>query len=386
MTRLRLSESSILKSLSSSLLLAVIALLGIGVVQVYSSSYVLATENYGDGLFFFKRQLVFAFVGFSLLMLSVHIPWRWIEKYAWVFWIVSSLAIALTFIPGVGVRVGGAHRWLHVPGGYRFEPAELLKVSFVLFIASLFCRQQNFLSRIPKFVLFLMLAIPFFMLLKQPDFGTFSLFTAVGLGLLFAFGLPWKYIIAALTISGPAFYFLVMTVPYRRARVMTFLDPWSDPANKGFQVIQSLLSFHSGGVTGVGLGQGQGKLFFLPEAHTDFTMAVFGEELGFIGFCLLLVLYGFVVFKTFQISFKAKDTFRKCLALGFALIFSFSVFINMGVALGLLPTKGLTLPFLSYGGSSLLCLCFLFGLVINIENSLESETLKPIRRGKVFRS
>lgn len=163
---------------------------------------------------------------------------------------------------------------------------------------------------------------------------------------------------------------------------MTFLDPWSDPANKGFQVIQSLLSFHSGGVTGVGLGQGQGKLFFLPEAHTDFTMAVFGEELGFIGFCLLLVLYGFVVFKTFQISFKAKDTFQKCLALGFALIFSFSVFINMGVALGLLPTKGLTLPFLSYGGSSLLCLCFLFGLVINIENSLESNTLKPIRRGK----
>ncbi len=386
MKRSTLSESSVIKSLSSSLLLAIIALLGIGVVQVYSSSYVLATENYGDGLFFFKRQLTFAFAGFAILMLTIHTPWRWIEKYAWVCWAFSAIGVALTFIPGLGVRVGGAYRWLYLPGGYRFEPAEILKVSFVLFVASLFCRKENILSRIPKFVLFFALAIPLFLLLKQPDFGTFTIIILVGLGLLFAFGLPWKYIISALVVSVPAFYFLVMTVPYRRARVMTFLDPWSDPANKGFQVIQSMLSFHSGGITGVGLGQGQGKLFFLPEAHTDFTMAVFGEELGFIGFCTLLILYGFVVFKTFQISFKAKDTFRKCLALGFALIFSFSVFINMGVALGLVPTKGLTLPFLSYGGSSLLCLCFLFGLVINIENSIDSDTLKPVRRGKVFGS
>lgn len=381
-----LSESSLLKSLSSSLLLAIIALLGIGVVQVYSSSYVLATENYGDGLFFFKRQLFFALAGFALLMLTIHIPWRWIEKYGWVLWIVSVLGIALTFVPGIGIRVGGAYRWLYLPGGYRFEPVEVLKVSFVIFVASLFCRQQNFLSRVPKFVLFLMLVLPMLMVLKQPDFGTFTLVTLVGLGLLFAFGLPWKYITTALIVAVPAFYFLVMNVPYRRARVMAFLDPWSDPGNKGFQVIQSLLSFHSGGLTGVGLGQGQGKLFFLPEAHTDFTMAVLGEELGFIGFCLLLILYGFVVFKTFQISFKVKNPFCKCLTLGFALMFSFSVFINMGVALGLLPTKGLTLPFLSYGGSSLLCLCFLFGLVINIENAMESDTLKPVRRGKVFGS
>lgn len=380
MMRLSLSDSRLLRSLSSSLLLAIIALLGIGVVQVYSSSYVLATENYGDGLFFFKRQLIFAFIGFSILMLSIHIPWQWVEKYSWSLWFFATVAIALTFVPGLGVKVGGAHRWLHIPGGYRFEPAEILKVSFVLFVASLFCRQENFLSRIPKTILFLALLIPLFLLLKQPDFGTFSLVIAVGLSLLFAFGLPWKYIIASVAIVVPSFYFLVMTVPYRRARVMTFLDPWSDPENKGFQVIQSLLSFHSGGVTGVGLGQGQGKLFFLPEAHTDFTMAVLGEELGFIGFCLLLVLYGFVVFKAFQISFKAKDTFRKSLSLGFALIFAFSVFINMGVALGLLPTKGLTLPFLSYGGSSMLCLCFLFGLLINIENSLESDTLRRFRR------
>jgi len=365
-------DRDFMKSLSSSLLLAVIALLGIGIVQVYSSSYVLATENYGDGLFFFRRQLIFALVGFLLLMGTIQLPWHWVEKHAWMLWGITAIAVALTFIPGLGIRVGGAHRWLAIPGGYRFEPAELMKVSFVLFVASLFCRQQNFLRRIPGFVLFLFLMVPIGLLLKQPDFGTFSLLLMVGLGLLFAFGLAWKYIIGTFVVLAPAFYFLVMNVPYRRARVMTFLDPWADPANKGFQVIQSMLGFHSGGLSGVGLGQGQSKLFFLPEAHTDFTLSVLGEELGFVGFVVLLALYGFVVFKTFQISFRAKDAFRKCLALGLGLVFSFSVFINMGVALGLLPTKGLTLPFLSYGGSSLLCLCFLFGLVINIENSFTS--------------
>ncbi len=380
MMRSELTDSRLLKSLSSSLLLAVIALLGIGVVQVYSSSYVLATENYGDGLYFFRRQLIFALIGFCIIMATSHIPWRWIEKYSAVLWVFSVIAVAMTFIPGVGVKVGGAHRWLHIPGGYRFEPAEILKVSFVFFVSSLFCRQQNILSRVPKIVLFLFLVGPLFLLLKQPDFGTFSLILVVGLGLLFAFGLPWKYIIVAISAALPAFYFLVMSVPYRRARVMTFLDPWTDPENKGFQVIQSLLSFHSGGVTGVGLGQGQGKLFFLPEAHTDFTMAVLGEELGFVGFCLLISLYGFITFKIFQISFKTKDLFQKSIALGFALIFSFSVFINIGVSLGLLPTKGLTLPFLSYGGSSMICLCFLFGILINIENSLYSETFKRFRK------
>ncbi len=380
MMRSELTDSRLLKSLSSSLLLAVIALLGIGVVQVYSSSYVLATENYGDGLYFFRKQLIFALIGFCIIMATLHIPWRWIEKYSAVLWVFSVIAVAMTFIPGIGVKVGGAHRWLHIPGGYRFEPAEILKVSFVFFVSSLFCRQHNILSRVPKIVLFLFLVGPLFLLLKQPDFGTFSLIVVVGLGLLFAFGLPWKYIIVMIGTALPAFYFLVMTVPYRRARVMTFLDPWSDPENKGFQVIQSLLSFHSGGITGVGLGQGQGKLFFLPEAHTDFTMAVLGEELGFVGFCLLIALYGFVTFKIFQISFKAKDLFQKSIALGFALIFSFSVFINIGVSLGLLPTKGLTLPFLSYGGSSMICLCFLFGILINIENSLNSETFKRFRK------
>jgi cell division protein FtsW len=164
-----------------------------------------------------------------------------------------------------------------------------------------------------------------------------------------------------------------MRVPYRRARILAFLNPWEDPEQKGFQAIQSMLSFHSGGFWGVGLGQGQGKLFFLPEAHTDFTLAVLGEEMGFVGFCSILLLYGFIVWRGFQVAFKTEDLFRRSVALGFSLIFAMNVFINSGVVMGLLPTKGLTLPFLSYGGSSLVTLCFMLGLLLNLEAIVDEQ-------------
>lgn len=359
--------------LSSSLFLSIIALLGIGLVQVYSASYIFATESYGDGLYFFKRQLIFAFIAFLTLIGTVHIPFKWIEKYGWAMWILATLGLAATFVPHLGVRVGGAIRWIQLPLGIRFEPAELLKIAFSIWFASLLCRSENFLGRVKWHWILVATALPLLILLKQPDFGTFAIVLMVGVGLLFAFGLQWKYIAAAMAVLVPAFYMLVMMVPYRRARVLAFLDPWKDPEQKGFQVIQSMLSFHSGGLTGAGLGKGQGKLFFLPEAHTDFTLAVFGEEMGFIGFFLILALYGFVVVRGIQIAVKAPNIFKKTLALGLSLTFALSVFINAGVVMGLLPTKGLTLPFLSYGGSSLVAFCFMFGLILNIENSFEQD-------------
>ncbi|AHZ83584.1 putative peptidoglycan glycosyltransferase FtsW [Bdellovibrio bacteriovorus] len=362
-----------LRYLSSSLFLAIITLLGIGLVQVYSSSFIFAIESYGDGLFFFKRQLIFTVLAMGILVATIHIPFRYIEKYGWALWFVATLGVLATFVPGLGVRVGGATRWIQLPLGVRFEPGELLKIAFSVWFASLLCRQENFLGRVKWHWIFVALVAPMALLLKQPDFGTFAIIVMVAVTLLFAFGLQWKYIIGAVAVMIPAFYFLVMTVPYRRARVLAFLDPWADPAQKGFQVIQSMLSFHSGGLTGAGLGQGQGKLFFLPEAHTDFTLAVLGEEMGFVGFVLILALYGFVVFRGMQIAVKAEEPFKRALALGLSVTFGLSVFINAGVVMGLLPTKGLTLPFLSYGGSSLVSLCFMFGLILNIENSFEED-------------
>ncbi len=357
------------KFLASSLFLSVVTLFGIGLVQVYSSSYIFATESYGDGLYFFKRQLVFTLISACILFATTQIPFNLIRKYSWLIWPAAFILVCATFIPHIGVRVGGALRWIQLPFGLRFEPSEILKIGFSFIFASLVCRQQNFLRNVKWGWVFLLIVAPLAVLLKQPDFGSFAIILLVGTALLFTFGLNMKWLVLGGLSSLPALYFIVWHSPYRRARVQAFLDPWSDPAQKGFQVIQSMLSVHSGGLTGQGIGQGQGKLFFLPEAHTDFTMAVFSEEMGFIGVAALLALYGFVVFRGFQIVIKSNDVFKKTLALGLIMTFAFSVFINVGVVMGLVPTKGLTMPFLSYGGSSLVVLSFLFGILLNIEMS-----------------
>lgn len=353
--------------LDRGLLLAVFALLGIGLVQVYSSSFIFAIESRGDGLFFFKRQLAFMVVAVGVLLAVAHIPFRWIEKYGWVAWLLAAGGVAATMVPGFGIRAGGAARWLSLPGGLVFEPSELLKISLSLLLATYFSRDTELLGRYQLPVRAALLTGPLLLVLRQPDFGAFVICCGVFAAILFAFGLKWRYIIAAVVVAVPSFYILVMNVPYRRARITAFLDPWADPEETGFQVIQSMMSFQSGGLFGVGLGQGQGKLFFLPEAHTDFTLAVLGEEMGFIGFVIVLALYGYLVLRGLQLATRAQELFPKVLALGLSLTFAMSVFINVGVVIGLLPTKGLTLPFLSYGGSSLVMTCLLFGLLLNVD-------------------
>ena len=366
------------RHLSSPLLLAIITLLGVGLVQVYSSSFVFATESFGDGLFFFKRQALFVALSFAVILVAASLPIKLVEKWGWLLWLGASLGIAATFIPGLGVKVGGATRWLQLPGGFRFEPSELLKLSFCLFFGALLTRKSNLLSKVHPLAILAMFFVPLVLLLKQPDFESFAIIITVAVALLFVFGLKWRYILAATAVVIPAFYVLVMSVPYRRARVLAFLDPWADPAQKGFQVIQSMLSFHNGGITGQGLGEGQGKLFFLPEAHTDFTLAVLGEEMGFIGFFLVLALYGYVVLRCFQLAIQAKAPFHKALAAGTGITFAMSVFINAGVVMGMLPTKGLTLPFLSYGGSSLVVFSLMFGFVLSLERHLQSGKERSI--------
>lgn len=378
-------ENTPLARLDRGLLLAILALIGIGLVQVYSSSFIFAIESRGDGLFFFKRQLFFAVVAVGVLFFMAMIPFRYIEKYGWLMWLAAAVGVALTMVPHFGIRAGGAARWLNLPGGLVFEPSELLKISLSLLLATYFSRRFD-LGKAEGPVKAALLCLPLLLVLKQPDFGSFAIVSAVFICVLFAFGLPWRVLIAAFSVAVPAFYFLVMNVAYRRARVLAFLDPWADADKKGFQVIQSMLSFQSGGLTGAGLGQGQGKLFFLPEAHTDFTMAVLGEEMGFLGFLIVVSLYGYVVFRGLQLAARSEDRFAKVLALGLSLTFAFSVFINMGVVMGLLPTKGLTLPFLSYGGSSLMMMGFLFGLLLNIERTERGAIPVGKRAERLMRS
>jgi len=353
--------------LDRGILLAVFFLLGLGLVQVYSSSYIFATEIHGDGLFFFRKQLLFSVMAVVAIFAAAQLSTVGMFRVGVVFWILAVMGVAATFHPALGVRVGGAHRWLHLPFGFRFEPAELLRVTYPFVLAPLMAKfSENQLTWRWWMTFFLVMA-PLGLLYSQPDFGSFVIILGITGFLFMAFGLRWRWILGGLAVGIPVLAAMIAFSPYRRVRVEAFLNPWADPTEKGFQVIQSMLSFYSGGATGVGLGQGQGKLFFLPEAHTDFTLAVLAEEMGFVGFVILLMVYGFVIYRGFQLALSLKPVAEKALALGFSLLLVLAVFINVGVAMGMLPTKGLTLPLISYGGSSLFCTGLLLGWLLALE-------------------
>lgn len=361
------------------LLLASLFLIGLGVVQVYSSSFIFAIENYNDGLFFFRKQLSFALLAIVVMLLTAKIPWKYWEKLGPLVFVGSLLAVAATYIPGIGVRVGGAHRWIQLPLGLRVEPSEFFKMSYPFWVALITLSNLSFLGRwkLPSIVV--LLGCPLVLLIKQPDFGSFAICAAVLCALLFVQGLRWHWVIGSLVSLSTAFYFLIVNVPYRKARLLAFLDPWSDPEAKGFQIIQSLLSFYSGGLTGSGLGQGQGKLFFLPEAHTDFTAAVLGEEMGFIGIFFVLIIYGFIAFRGFQITARCENKKQATVAMGLTLVFSLASFLNFAVVMGLLPTKGLALPFISYGGSSLIASAMAIGILLNIDREAKAVKVRSFK-------
>ena len=368
--------------LDRGVLFVVLFLLGLGLVQVYSSSFIFAIESYGDGHYFFKRQLVFSALGFAGMLAFANAPWRFVERWGVLLWVIAGLGIAATFVPGLGIKAGGAMRWLKLPLGQRFEPGELLKISLPIVMAVIIARGYQVSWR-RSAIRALIVLTPLAMLLRQPDFGTFAICAMVSFFVLFAYGLKWRYILAALVAAVPAFYFVVLNVPYRYARIKSFIDPWADPEAKGFQAIQSMLSFSSGGLWGVGLGQGQGKLFFLPEAHNDFTFAVLGEEMGFLGVVFVLLLYGFLIFRGLQITVRGHSRFDQALALGLTLTLGVTVFVNVGVVMGLLPPKGLSLPFLSYGGSSLVSTCLALGLLLNIERQTRAKPKKSFSGLKI---
>lgn len=355
-------------SIDKSILLAILTLIGVGIVFVYSSSFIFAIEEKGDGFFYFKKQVMFSFIAILVLLGTSIVDLNLLKKFGIFMWVVFGALTLATLIPGIGVRSGGASRWIHLLGGFYIEPSEFLKVSLPLCLGALYVWYKN-MSEKKFLILSGLLGLPFLALLKQPDFGSFAVLSIVLLITLFVFGLRWIWVSAAVGATVIAFVFLVIREPYRMKRMMAFLDPWSEIGGSGYQMIQSLLSFYTGGVMGSGLGEGQGKLFFLPEAHTDFIFSVIGEEAGFLGVIILFLIYGFLILKSFQIVNRVQDFQSQVIATGLVSIFSIQVLTNLCVVFGLLPTKGLALPFLSYGGSSLLATCFLFGILLNIQRT-----------------
>ncbi|MGE0762706.1 MAG: putative lipid II flippase FtsW [Bdellovibrionales bacterium] len=367
------------RNFDKSLLVAVLFLIGLGLVQVYSSSYMYAIETYDDGLFFFRKQLFFAVATMGVLFWTMRLPWVWAQRMAMIFWVLALLGVAATFVPSVAIRAGGAHRWIQLPFGQRFEPAELLRVTYPFLMAWALTNHKRRFGIWEWPLRTLLLGTPMLLMLQQPDFGSFAICASVAMMLVFINGLRWRYVALGVGSLAVSAYFLIINVPYRMARIQAFIDPWADPTEKGFQVIQSMLSFYSGGLSGVGLGHGQGKLFFLPEAHTDFTLAVLGEEAGYGGFVLVLLIYGFLVFRGLQIAMRAENDRDRLIATGITMTLALSVFVNVGVVTGMLPTKGLTLPFLSYGGSSLLCTGLACGWLLSLERHLQRASLRGRR-------
>lgn len=360
------------RNVDTTVLLLAVTLTCIGVVMVYSSSAIMAAERFNDGFYFLKRQLVYTLVGFAMMAAATYFNYQNWRKLAVITLLGSIVLLALLFVPGLGVRVGGALRWLRLPG-FNLQPAELVKLGLVLYLAHSLTRKKEMVRSFCKGYLpyMIVLAALLLLLLKQPDLGSAMIIAGVALSMLIVAGVRWLYVLATVISAMPALYFLVMNVEYRRRRIMAFLDPWDDPFDTGFQIIQSLVAFGNGGVFGQGLGTGQQKLFYLPEAHTDFIFSVIGEELGLVGVLLVAALFLMLVLCGIRIALQCQDPFGRNLAFGVSLLLGLEAFVNIAVCTGLLPTKGLALPFISYGGTSLVVCLVAVGILLNISSSLE---------------
>ncbi len=355
------------------LFLTTILLVAVSIVMVYSASAVMADERYGQPYFFLIKQLMFATLGVALLAVVMRIDYRMYREpvFIWSFFGLVCLAlVAVLFAP----KIAGARRWFSI-GGLGIQPSELAKVSMVVFIAALLERRMHRINEVTYALLPITLIVASFvgLILLEPDFGTAMSLALIAAVMVFAAGVSYVYVAGAALTMLPLIATLVMAFPYRRQRLMAFLNPWDDPLGSGFQIIQSLIAVGTGGITGRGLMNGVQKLFYLPEAHTDFIYAVIAEELGFIGASCLLFCFCVMTWRGLRIALQAHDAFGAFLALGVTTMFAIQAFVNMSVVLGILPTKGIPLPFVSSGGSSMLVNLVGMGVLLNVSQHTTSE-------------
>ncbi|WP_175574270.1 putative lipid II flippase FtsW [Teredinibacter haidensis] len=357
-------------AMDKGLVFAVASLVSIGLVMVASSSLDYAAANYGDAWYFVKKQAIYLCMGVAGGLVVASIPTDIWQKYSGLLLVLAIVFLVIVLLPGVGKTVNGSRRWLRL-GPLTMQASELAKFCLVVYFASYLAR-KNHEVRFQWGGFFKMIAIiglVVFLLLLEPDFGS-SVVICLTLGaMMFVAGVPLlRFLLLALIGIGMLAFMAVMS-PYRWNRLVAFMDPWEHQFNSGYQLVQSLIAFGRGEWFGLGLGNSLQKLFFLPEAHTDFVFAIYAEEFGLIGALLLIGLFAFFVWKMAvlsRITFFRKKLFGCYLVFGIAVMVAVQAFINMGVASGFLPTKGLTLPFISYGGSSLLVNCALVALVFRV--------------------
>ncbi len=342
-----------------------------GLVVVATASVTIADRNFGDPLHYFWRQSTSAVIGISLAMICLKLPMRFWQNMSLPLLIIGIVLLILVLIPGVGVEVNGSRRWIHIPG-FSLQASEPVKFCVITYLAGYLVRhaddvRSSFSGFIRPIVVLTFVAG---LLLLEPDFGATVVLFATALGMIFMGGVPFSRFIAWVSVAFCSLVVLAVMSPYRLQRLTSFLDPWADPFNSGFQLTQALIGFGRGDWWGVGLGASVQKLFYLPEAHTDFVLAVIAEELGLAGTLFIILMYSFIVWRAFvigQLAERIGRNFSAYLAYGIGLIIGIQAYINIGVNMGLLPTKGLTLPLISYGGNSLITYCVMLGVLIRID-------------------
>ena len=339
--------------------------------MVFSTGALIADEKFNNLFHFLERHLLWVFIGFIFMVTSMNIRYEMLKKLGKPFLVVTIILLILVYFPHIGKAAGGARRWIRV-GPLSIQPSELARLVMIMYAANFLTRKQRNIKEFirgflpPMLVLGLVLA-----LIIKNDLGACVLIAGIVLTMLFISGANIKHLAIFFLASLPAVYIAIRTFPYRIKRITVFLNPWEDPLGKGYQIIQSFYALGSGGWFGRGLGRGIQKLFYLPEAHTDFIFSIIGEELGFIGTSVIIILFTYIIWRGITIAYHAPDLYGHLLAIGITVMIAYQVIINIGVVTGLLPTKGTTLPFISFGGSSLIVNMTSIGLLLNVSKEWE---------------
>ncbi len=350
------------------LIIVTLSLLAIGLIMVYSASAIWAAYKFeGDSFYFAKRQLLFAGVGVVCMFLIMNVDyWTW-RTWAKLIVIVCFVLLLAVLVPGIGVERNGSRSWIGV-GAFSIQPSEFMKLAMIAFLAKFLSERQKFITSFKKGLMpsLGLVFLAFGLIMLQPDLGTGTVMVGTCVVMIFISGARVIHF-AWLGLLGVAgFVGLIASAPYRIKRITSFLDPWADPQNSGFQMIQSFYAIGPGGLFGLGLGQSRQKFFYLPEPQTDFIFAIISEELGFIGGTLVILLFALLLWRGVRIALGAPDLYGSLVAVGIIAMVAIQVMINIGVVTGLMPVTGITLPLLSYGGSSLTLMLIAIGVLLNI--------------------
>ncbi|AZS14509.1 stage V sporulation protein E [Paenibacillus lutimineralis] len=349
------------------LLASILSLLTIGIVMVYSAGSVLGFHDYGDPFYFVKRQALFAVLGLVAMFFTMNFDYRLLKRYAKIGLIVCFALLVIVLIPGIGVVRGGARSWLGI-SSFGIQPSEFMKLGMILFLSYWLSKEDYRITHFTRGLLppLGIIGLAFGTIMLQPDLGTGTVMLGASMLIVFTAGARIKHLAGLAAVGAIGFVGLILAAPYRLARITAFLDPWSDPLGAGYQIIQSLYAIGPGGLAGLGLGMSRQKYSYVPEPQTDFIFSILAEELGFIGGLLVLMLFLILIWRGMRVAMTIDDAFGSLLAVGIVGMVGVQVVINIGVVIGLMPVTGITLPLISYGGSSLTLMLTALGILLNL--------------------